>query len=85
MKSPKLLPWLARQAGLTEKDVELLWSSALRQAGLSQPQLTANQRMAAAMQQLLTRLGRETGTANFPQPSTGSTARDTGRSVAIPA
>lgn len=85
MKSPKLLPWLARQAGLTEKDVELLWSSALRHAGLGRSQLTENQRLAAAMQELLARLAHETRTANFPQPSTSLTAQDAGRPMAIPA
>jgi hypothetical protein len=67
MKMPKVLPWLARKAGLTEEDVEILWESAFRNASLRQPQLAANQRMALAMQELMAKLSRETGQSNTAQ------------------
>jgi hypothetical protein len=64
MKTPKVLPWLARKAGLTEKDVERLWDSAFRNASLTQPPLAANERMAAAMQELMAVLSRERNQSN---------------------
>jgi hypothetical protein len=67
MKTPKVLPWLARKAGLTEKDVEMLWDSAFRHASLRQPQLAANQRMAVAMQELMARLSHESSQSNTAQ------------------
>lgn len=59
MNPPKVLPWLARKAGLTEEHVEMIWDSAIRHASLMQPQLAANQRMAVAMQELMARLSHE--------------------------
>jgi hypothetical protein len=84
MKTPKVLPWLARKAGLTDEYVELLWSSALRHASLKQPQLDVNQRMAVAMQALVARLGREKNLGNNTQSSARIAANDAGRSAATP-
>ncbi|MBV0881755.1 hypothetical protein KTQ42_20950 [Noviherbaspirillum sp. L7-7A] len=85
MKTPKVLPWLARKAGLTDEDVETLWSSALRHASLKQPQLTPNQRMAVAMQALLARLGREKNLGSTTQSCAHIAANDAGRFAATPA
>lgn len=82
MKTPKVLPWLARKAGLTDEYVELLWSSALRHANLKQPKLAANQRMALAMQELVASLVREKSPVNNTQASTRIAANDAGRSAA---
>jgi hypothetical protein len=82
MKTPKVLPWLARKAGLTDEYAELLWSSALRHASLRQPHLAENQRMAVAMQDLLARLGREKSPGNNPQSSARIAANVAGRSAA---
>ncbi|MFL6719702.1 MAG: hypothetical protein ACJ8G3_25425 [Burkholderiaceae bacterium] len=84
MKTPKVLPWLARKAGLTDEYVELLWSSALRHASLKQPKLAANQRMALAMQELVTRLVHEKSPVDNTQASTRIAANDPGRSAAMP-
>jgi hypothetical protein len=85
MKTPKVLPWLARKASLTDEYVELLWSSALRHASLKQPQLPANQRMAVAMQALVARLGREKNLGGTTQASARIAANDAGRSATMPA
>lgn len=84
MKTPKLLPWLARKAGLTEEYVELLWNSALRHASLRQPQLAANQRMAVAMQEVVARLGCEKNLGNTSRCAARFAAGDAGRSRATP-
>lgn len=83
MKTPKVLPWLARKAGLTNEYVELLWSSALRHASLKQPQLPANQHMAVAMQALVVRLGGEKTGHNI-RSSIRVAVNDAGRSAAAP-
>jgi hypothetical protein len=84
MKTPKVLPWLARKAGLTNEYVELLWSSALRHASLKQPQLAANQRMAVAMQALVVRLGSEKPPGHNIRSSVRVAVNDAGRSAAAP-
>jgi len=84
MKTPKVLPWLARKAGLTDEHVELLWNSALRHASLRQPQLAANQRMAVAMQELMTRLGREKSLSNSIKSPVRIAANDASRQAAAP-
>lgn len=84
MKTPKVLPWLARKAGLTNEYVELLWNSALRHASLRQPQLAANQRMAVAMQELMARLGREKNLSNNTKSSGRIAANDASRSGNTP-
>ncbi|WP_194712520.1 hypothetical protein [Noviherbaspirillum soli] len=84
MKTPKVLPWLAHKAGLTNEHVELLWNSELRQASLRQPQLAANQRMAVAMQELMARLSREKKLCNNMKSSLRIAANDASRSVATP-
>lgn len=84
MKTPKVLPWLARKAGLTNEHVEVLWNTALRHASLMQPQLAANQRMAIAMQELMARLGREKKLSSSLKSSARIAANDAGCSVATP-
>jgi outer membrane protein TolC len=84
MKTPKVLPWLARKAGLTDEHVELLWNSALRHASLRQPQLAANQRMAVAMQELMARLGREKSLRNNMKPSVRISVNDASRPATAP-
>lgn len=84
MKTPKVLPWLARKAGLTDEHVELLWNSALRHASLRHPQLAANQRMAVAMQELMARLGREKSLSNGIKSPVRIAANDASRPAATP-
>lgn len=84
MKTPKVLPWLARKAGLTNEYVEVLWNTALRHASLMQPHLAANQRMAVAMQELIARLGREKNLGSKLKSSARIAANDPGCSVATP-
>lgn len=84
MKTPKVLPWLARKAGLTNEYVELLWSSAFHHASLRQPQLAANQRMAVAMQALVARLGREKNRDHNIRSSVRASVNDAGRPAAAP-
>ena len=84
MKTPKVLPWLARKAGLTDEHVELLWNSALGHASLRQPQLAANQRMAVAMQELMARLGREKSLSNSIKSPVRIAANDASRQAAAP-
>lgn len=79
MKMPKVLPWIARKAGLTDEYVEQLWSSSLRRTSLKQPQLAANERMAVAMQDLVARLSREKNAAGSAQFSPLMAANDAGR------
>ncbi|MFS0756953.1 hypothetical protein ABC383_19915 [Noviherbaspirillum sp. 1P10PC] len=64
--------------------VELLWNSALRHASLRQPQLAANQRMAVAMQELMTRLGREKSLSNSIKSPVRIAANDASRQAAAP-
>lgn len=78
MKMPKVLPWLARRAGLEDEDVEQLWSSALRHTSLKHPQLAANQRMAVAMQDLVARLSLEKNVVSHTQFSNRIAANDPG-------
>lgn len=84
MKTPKVLPWLARKAGLTDEHVERLWNSALRHASFRQPQLATNQRMAVAMQELTTRLGREKSLSNSVKFPARVAANDASRPGATP-
>jgi hypothetical protein len=84
MKMPKVLPWLARKAGTTDEHVEILWCSALRHVRLKQPQLAANQRMAAAMQALVTKLGGEKNLGSTTQPFARVAANDGSRSATMP-
>ncbi|HEX8885381.1 MAG TPA: hypothetical protein VF797_12900 [Noviherbaspirillum sp.] len=85
MKTPKVLPWLARKAGLTDEYIEMLWSSALRHASLKQPPLPSDQRMAVAMQALVATLGREKNMGSTAQSCARIAANDAGRSAATPA
>lgn len=79
MKMPKVLPWLARKAGLTDEQIKLLWDSALHHASSRQPQLAANQRMAAAMQELTARLCREGSRKNSIRTPVRTAADEAGR------
>ena len=79
MKTPKVLPWLARKAGLTDEHVEMLWGSTLRHVNLKQPQLAANQRMAMAMQALVARLGHEKNLRNDALSSVRIVVKNAGR------
>jgi hypothetical protein len=53
VRKPKLLPWLARSAGMPEQAVHALWNEALALAGADACQTGEPHRQAAAMQYLL--------------------------------
>jgi len=76
MNFPKLLPWLARQAGMTEAHVEALWNKALRDSGTPGSSLTQAQRAALAMRELVAMLvpGRSTGQATQSRPGRNASA-----------
>ena len=84
MEMPKVLPWLARKAGLTDEHIKLLWDSALQHASLRQPQLAANQRMAAAMQELTTILCREGYRINHIRTPVSTAANEASRPAGVP-
>ena len=87
MNTPKLLPWLARRAGMPNEQVELLWLKALRRSAQAAPNSLEPVRMAAAMQDLLAMLGMvdcAAFAAALPQPGAGRHHR-TGHSGAASA
>jgi hypothetical protein len=58
VEKPKLLPWLARSAGMPEQAVHALWNEALALAGGDACQTGEPHQQAAAMQYLLLMLRR---------------------------
>lgn len=58
VQKPKLLPWLARRAGMPDYVVDTLWKKALTLAGIESYQLAEPGRQAKAMHYLLLLLGR---------------------------
>jgi hypothetical protein len=63
-EKPKLLPWLARGAGMPEHAIHVLWNEALALAGVEGTQAGEPRRQAAAMQYVLLMLKSASGTPN---------------------
>jgi hypothetical protein len=59
LQKPKLLPWLARKAGISDDYAEMLWNKALVLARSKKRQVTEGHYMAEAMQQMLALLEQE--------------------------
>lgn len=59
MKTPMILPWLARRAGVSDHRAELLWRAACRQAALRTGERDGSCYWGAAQQILLNRLAME--------------------------
>lgn len=57
MNTPKLLPWLARRAGMPNEQIETLWMKALSRSVLTAPNGPERARIIVAMQDLLATLG----------------------------
>lgn len=62
VEKPKLLPWLARAAGMSEPVVHALWNEALALAGVKSCSAGEPRRQAAAMQYLVLMLKRASAT-----------------------
>ena len=58
VQTPKLLPWLARRAGMPDHVVDTLWNKALALAGVGNYQAAEPRRQAEAMHYLLLLLRR---------------------------
>jgi hypothetical protein len=59
LQKPKLLPWLARKAGISDNRAEMLWNKALALAKSKKRQAVEGHYMAEAMQQMLALLEQE--------------------------
>jgi hypothetical protein len=59
IRTPKLLPWLAREAGIGERRAETLWREALRHAGIRDPESARSDQWAAAVARLRVLLSAE--------------------------
>lgn len=53
MKTPKMLPWLARKVGLSDAIVESLWAEAVRHASRETDGLDSGQHASIAVARLL--------------------------------
>ena len=72
VEKPKLLPWLARSAGMSEPAVHALWNEALVLAGVKSCSAGEPRRQAAAMQYLVLMLKRASATPGGMTVETGS-------------
>lgn len=59
MKTPKVLPWLARRAGVSDSRAALLWRAACLQAASMTGQQDSSRYWGAAQERLLDLLARE--------------------------
>lgn len=59
MKTPKVLPWLARKHGVSEERAELLWASALRYATVKTGWVGTSDYWRAAMERFVALLEKE--------------------------
>lgn len=59
MKTPKVLPWLARRAGVNDSRAELLWRAACLQAASMTGEHDGSRYWGAAQERLLDLLARE--------------------------
>jgi hypothetical protein len=64
MNTPKMLPWLARKAGLTDARAEALWGDALAHASRETRGLDAQQQAGVAVARLLELFAVEKALAN---------------------
>jgi len=68
LQKPKLLPWLARKAGISEDCAETLWNKAVALARSRKKLVAEGQCMAEAMQQMLVLLEQEKAAQCQPRP-----------------
>jgi hypothetical protein len=66
MKTPKILPWLARRHGVSEERAEFLWAEAIRHATAKTGWVGTPEYWKAAMDRLTVLLEREARTACRP-------------------
>jgi hypothetical protein len=59
LQKPKLLPWLARKAGISDDCAEMLWNKAVALARAKKRRAAEGHCMAEAMQQMLALLEQE--------------------------
>lgn len=59
MKAPKILPWLARRAGISDSRAELLWRAVCVQAAANTGEHDGSRYLGEAQQRLLDLLARE--------------------------
>ena len=59
MKAPKILPWLAHRAGISDRRAELLWRAACVQAAANTGEHDGSRYLSEAQQRLLDLLNRE--------------------------
>jgi hypothetical protein len=62
-KTPKLLPWIARKAGISDEQNTTLWSKAMRRAALQNDTCPNSDHSRSAMQHLHELLERERAAA----------------------
>jgi hypothetical protein len=68
MKAPKLLPWIARKAGIPDELALKLWRRAAAEAEHAVGDAQSSDYFAALMDRFLTLVEAESGTSPLPQP-----------------
>lgn len=67
MKTPKILPWLARKAGISDERAEVLWHKALRYATLKSGWVNTPEYWQLAVEKLVELVEAEGAKAYHPQ------------------
>jgi hypothetical protein len=84
MKTPKILPWIARRAGLSEPRVEELWREALYYATEQTGWVGTSEYWEAAERRLLQLVEREKKTGCLPAPELSGLVRLQARIAHLP-